>query len=176
MAISRGTFKRYRNRVFIETGSYVGDGIQEALDSGFEEVHSIELSEHYYNLASTRFKVNNNVHVHLGDSSTVLLRILSNIDESVTFWLDGHYSAGQTAKGDVSCPLMYELEQISQHRVKNHIIMIDDLRLWNISDPEIGFGIDEIKQKILAINPKYHFLCEDGYIENDVLVAMIKEE
>ena len=42
-------FALYPNRIFVETGSFNGDGIQAAIEAGFETIHSIELSEHYYN-------------------------------------------------------------------------------------------------------------------------------
>ena len=38
-------FKKYPNPVFVETGSLMGDGIQQALEAGFQKVISIELSE-----------------------------------------------------------------------------------------------------------------------------------
>lgn len=41
-------FKR-RTDWFIETGSYIGLGIDLALQSGFSKVFSIELTDHYHN-------------------------------------------------------------------------------------------------------------------------------
>ena len=39
-------FKPYPNRIFIETGSYEGDGIQAAIDSGnYDLIISIEFPE-----------------------------------------------------------------------------------------------------------------------------------
>ena len=37
-------FKRFKNELFIETGSFYGEGIQQAIDAGFENIISIELS------------------------------------------------------------------------------------------------------------------------------------
>jgi len=51
-------FRPFLNPVFIETGSYTGDGIQAALNSGFTKVISIELVPHYYNLCKKRFQNN----------------------------------------------------------------------------------------------------------------------
>ena len=42
-------FGKYPNPYFVETGSYDGSGIQRALDSGFQQVLSVELSEKYFN-------------------------------------------------------------------------------------------------------------------------------
>ena len=45
---------KFKNKTqsFIETGSYMGDGIQLAIDSGFEKVYSIEISESHYKFLS----------------------------------------------------------------------------------------------------------------------------
>ncbi len=45
------------------------------------------------------------------------------------FWLDGHYSAGFTAKGELETPILAELETILQNNL-NHIILIDDARCF----------------------------------------------
>ena len=52
-------FKDYKNNnFFLETGAYYGVGIQQALDAGYENIVSIELSEHYYNLCKQKFQNN----------------------------------------------------------------------------------------------------------------------
>lgn len=91
-------FKCHQKRIFVESGSYRGDGIQNALDAGFEEIYSIELAPHLHEVCAKRFADNPHVHLYLGDSSVVLKTILDEIYEPVTFWLDGHYSWGDTAK------------------------------------------------------------------------------
>jgi hypothetical protein len=162
------------NKVFVETGSYCGDGIQLAIDCGFNNIHSIELSEKHFKHCINRFKDNSNIKIHRGDSSKVLFGVIENINENITFWLDGHYSCGDTALGDKICPLLEELELIKNHHIKTHTILIDDMRCWLIDNPKIQFGDEEIRNKILEINKDYTFLYEDGECENDILVAIIK--
>ena len=65
-----------------------------------------------------------------GDSSVKLKEILSEIDEPVCFWLDAHAGASKYACGDVDVPLLKELEVISNHHIKNHVIGIDDAHLF----------------------------------------------
>jgi len=48
MPASTELFQKYPNPVFIETGSCHGTGIQQALDAGFTEIYSIELSSIFY--------------------------------------------------------------------------------------------------------------------------------
>lgn len=117
------------NDIFIETGSFVGDGIQAALNLGFKRIHSIELSEKYYRICKKRFESNPNVTIHLGDSGVILENIIKDIDEGITFWLDGHYSSADTACAKDYCsPIQQELEAIRKHSHPDHVIMIDDMK------------------------------------------------
>ena len=83
--------KYNNNKIFIETGSLIGDGIQRALDAGYEKVISIECHPGYYETSKERFKDNDKVEVILGDSSKDLYDIIKDIKEPITFWLDAHY-------------------------------------------------------------------------------------
>ncbi len=172
---TRSVFEKFPNPIFIETGSFFGEGIQNALDAGFNQIHSIELAPYYYQLCCERFKDVPEVHLWLGDSSEVLQNILDNLDEPATFWLDAHYSAGNTAIGKTHSPILKELAIIAKHPIKNHTILIDDVRQFG----EIQFDytdIDEIISFLRQINPNYVFHYEDGYIANDVLVAQTPRE
>ncbi len=165
-------FAKYKNRCFVETGSYIGRGIQKALDAGFQHVYSIELSEKYYEMCQNRFSGNPNVTLVLGDSATMLPLLLEHINEPVTFWLDGHCSLGDTAKGDTMTPILKELDAIKNHPIKTHTILIDDVRLfgtWEFDDTSINAIISKLKE----INPDYSIVFEDGYTKKDVLVAFI---
>src|SRR6185295_17672205 len=92
-------FTQYGNKYFIETGTCVGSGLQLAVDAGFEVLHSIELAVPFYIQARRRFANTPNVNLWYGDSSKVLPQILRLVDAPATFWLDGHYSGGHTARG-----------------------------------------------------------------------------
>ena len=52
---------------YIETGTYLGNGIKHVLNN-YENIHSIELSEKWYQHNIEQFKNNNNVKMYLGDS------------------------------------------------------------------------------------------------------------
>ena len=171
-ATSTDVFKKYPNKYFIETGSFYGDGIQMALDAGFSQIYSIELSVDFYNHCVNRFQHSPVVHVLQGNSSDVLPILLSQIDDSATFWLDGHYSWGNTARGDTNTPLLAELQAIAQHPIKSHTILIDDVRQFGTIEFDF-IEIEEIIGKLMEINPNYVISYEDGYIAKDVLVAKI---
>lgn len=171
MPANKGLFSKYPNPIWVETGSWHGDGIQQAIDEGFTEIYSIELSEALHQRCSERFKDVPFVHLIQGDSHLVLDSLLATLHQPITFWLDGHFSGDDTVMGKYNTPLMQELDCIARHGVKTHTILIDDLRDWYKANH--GFDIPMIMAKISAINPKYRFNFEDGIIPNDILVASV---
>jgi hypothetical protein len=112
---------------YIETGTYLGDGIRGVLGH-YETIHSIELSEKWFNHNVEQFKNNQEVKVHHGDSKKILPELLANIHEPVTIFLDAHYSGSFTEFGEEETPLLKELE-ILRERKYDDIIIIDDCRL-----------------------------------------------
>ena len=57
------------NDIFIETGTYGGDGVREAIKVGFKEIYSIEFDRKRYENCKNLFKHNENVKIIHGDSS-----------------------------------------------------------------------------------------------------------
>jgi len=166
MSVTNKLFEKYHNPVFIETGSCNGDGIQLALGAGFKTIYSIELAPDKFKLCVNRFKDNKNVYLVFGDSRIVLKEVLDKIQEPVTFWLDAHYYEESV------CSLPEEIKAISNHDIKTHTIMIDDLR--DLGKYNMGLSIEVLKEKILLINSDYMFNFEDGYTVNDILIAKTK--
>lgn len=165
--------KHTYNRVFIETGCFEGDGVALALKAGYDVIYSIELSDILYEGCRERFLEYSSVHIMKGDSAIVLREILSKIDSPATFWLDGHFSGCcNNARGESNTPLLKELEIIGSHHVKNHTILIDDVRdlgSWYMD----YIGIDIVLAKLRTVNAAYHIGYENGLVENDVLVASL---
>ena len=121
--------KRYGCSVLVETGTYLGDMVG-AQENNFKRIISIELDQHLYERAKRKFRKKSNITIYHGDSSKVLPQILTTITENAIFWLDGHYCAGFTAKGDKETPIYEELEVIFQDSIHDHILLIDDARLF----------------------------------------------
>ena len=106
-------YSKWQTNIFIETGTYMGDTIYNMI-SEFNKIYSIELSEKYVNYATKRFENNNKVTIIHGDSTLMLKSILNEVNDSVFFWLDGHWSGGDTAKGNLDCPLIEEITIINE--------------------------------------------------------------
>lgn len=163
-------FKKYYHNIFIETGTYDGGGVTIALKAGFKEIHSIEFSQKLYEGNIAKFQSYPNVHLYNGDSGYILGEILKTIKEPVTFWLDAHNFNG--IFGDRQCPLILELEQIAQHKIKTHTILIDDHRIFKVK--EWGISPEEVIVAIKKINPKYNISFEaNNQAHDDVIVATI---
>lgn len=161
------------NKYFIETGTYYGNGILRALYSGlFKEIYSIELSPVLYGYCKKIFENEKKVKLFLGDSSKVLPQILVKIESPATFWLDGHYSSDNTAKGITNTPILGELEAIKNHSIKNHTLMIDDAKLFGTSHFDF-IEIDEVKEKIMEINPNYNIRLYSRKNKDDMLLATV---
>lgn len=166
----RHDFVKYLNPVFIETGSSQGDGIQAAINSGFNEIHSIESVEKYFRYCENRFVDYDYVFTWWGLSEYYLPFLLSDIDSRCTFWLDAHYSGGDTEE---SYPLILELNGIKKHHIKDHTILIDDMRLFKTEWKDLDYKEKDIKNLLLSINKNYNLSYEFGIVENDILVASI---
>lgn len=166
-------------RVFIETGTARGDGIQAALDfGGFERIYSIEANPDVWRKANDRFLSIPHVYCLHGDSGVVLKDLLRGTSERCCLWLDAHWSTGETDLGPAvsKCPLMADLHAVSQHGRKDHVILIDDMRyFYGQGLPQWG-GIteDDILTVVEQINQAYYVAYEDSSMfARDVMVAYV---
>lgn len=126
--------KKFKLSVFIETGTFLGDTTRKA-SYIFDKVHSIELSKKLFENASYNLSDLKNVHLYHGDSSDVLPRILNTEKRDILFWLDGHFSEGDTALGTNSTPIINEINAIYVSNLENFIILIDDIRIFQKEIP-----------------------------------------
>jgi hypothetical protein len=150
-ALLREVAQRHGLRVLVETGTYMGETAW-ALRHEFDRIETIELEPTLAHLARIRFARVPNVHLHEGDSASILPRVLEALDEPAVFWLDAHPSTDRTAR-DSPIPLRAELAAIARHSVDGHIVLVDDLQY--IGTP--GYpALDEITL------PSYRFEAAGG--------------
>jgi hypothetical protein len=115
--------------VFVESGTYLGETTETAAKI-FRECHTVELEPGHYNRALQKFRNNSSVFVHQGQSNQVFRKILPDITDPVFFWLDGHWSGGNTARGPTDVPLLEEIDVVLQTCNQHCVIVIDDVRLF----------------------------------------------
>jgi hypothetical protein len=148
-------------KVLVETGTYYGDMVVAQKDS-FSRIYSIELGVDLWEEAKKKFEPFSHIEILQGDSGKVLLGLMPRIAEPVIFWLDGHYSAGVTALGEKVCPVFEELDAIFTDKSSQHILLIDDARLFK------GDGdyptIEALKAHMKNKNPDYSMDVRDDII------------
>jgi hypothetical protein len=180
MPITFPTLKKYVNKanIFVETGTHVGSTVRLAIQAGFKQIYTIELAKHFYQKAVKDFAPYKHVHPIFGDSAVEIPKLLKRINKPCVFWLDGHWSEGDTALGPVPVPLYFEIDQIAKHHIKTHTILVDDTRLMGNEWKDIS--LEKVKKKLLKVNKDYNLIFEDGFmpgankvLKNDILVATL---
>lgn len=118
---------------WIETGTYRGFTTRYlAQHFPLSRVVTIEPSLMLHEQAKLALAGYKNITLLHGDSAEVLDKAIALVGNNVGFFLDGHYSGGDTFQGHSPCPIPSELEHIKKHTAdKNVVIMIDDARLFH---------------------------------------------
>lgn len=112
---------------FIETGTFLGGSCFWAA-SHFENVYTIEIDPEISKQTSSRNDCPKNIQFYVGDSKTKLRQVLEQVQGRSLYWLDGHWCNVSNLGIETECPLMHELEAISDR--ENDVILIDDARLF----------------------------------------------
>ena len=173
MGVTKALIEKYYHPCYIETGSAGGDGIMTAVEAGCVQIIGIELAEFLYERSRKRFvgEDEKKVAILLGKSEDKLNDVLTHCDRTKTkaiIFLDAHKVG--TVPGKETYPLLTELRIIAKHHIKNHTIMIDDVRLFGKELDPYMFVVNEV----MKINHQYKIVFEDSNTnEKDVLVAYI---
>ena len=131
-------------RMFIETGTYLGDTTLLASDL-FRAVVSVENSPQYFEQAQEACLDRPNIFLILGDSKDELPEIARAIKQPVIVWLDAHMMRGSKSKPGDS-PVLEELEAL-QPAKHNVYVMIDDASIY--ASGRTGWpSLDEVKDKL----------------------------
>ena len=175
--------KRYSAVNFIETGTHLGEAVLFMAKYGsFNNIHSIEISDYFIKFINDNFeKVANNekidvsnVKIWKGDSVEVLPSLVSTLPGRSLFWLDAHFSGGDTNKSDsYDCTILKELEIIKSSPTKDHIIVIDDMDCCHNSSSDYP-KISEISELILSINKDYLITIKYNVLFAEVPQASMK--
>lgn len=126
-------------KIFIETGTYIGDGVQWAIDTNkFEHIYSVELSKLSYDMSYNRFKDTKNVTLFHDNTLSFLDDLLPTIDsdKKTVIYLDAHQSNNQltTYISAYPVPLLQESKIILDKfsNLDNLLVIIDDEGCWSV--------------------------------------------
>ncbi len=140
---------RYGLRVLVETGTYYGEMVA-AMRRRFDEIYSIEYDHALAARAAQKFARWPHVHIVEGDSALKVPEILAKLDRPALFWLDAGYYGWAGLQGDKQ-RLTTELESILSHRIKQHVILMDDAR--GLNGQNGAPTVEQLKQRIDAMFP-----------------------
>jgi hypothetical protein len=156
--------------VFVETGTFEGEAIARVRGS-FDEIHSIELSDHYYGRAADRFAGDPQLRLYHGDSSEVLDSLRPTLaDRGVLYWLDAHWCVADETAGERSqCPLLRELAALGRLNTES-VVLIDDARLFLATPPHPHEASDwprfqQVLQRLLPLSSSHEIM-----VINDVIL------
>jgi hypothetical protein len=174
--------------VFFETGMWdprTNVSSKQALRGGFEKVFCIEIRDDWVMLGNDIFKrdIEMGRYTILHDDSVNMQfhldRLKPVFEKRTMFFLDAHVDNTNIKNFKQRCPLMHEIGAIGSLDRKDHIILIDDVRILKQNNPwgDTSLGntnwISDIKDTLLKINPMYKFMYLNGHIQDDVLCAYI---
>lgn len=153
--------KKFRINILVESGTFKGDMVY-GVRNGFKKIITIELSDYFFKKATVRLKNFKNIRIIKGDSGRKIKQILKFVKGPAVFWLDGHYSGGITSRGKLNTPIVQELQAIFSHKIKSHVILIDDARCFNGKNdyPKIN----QLKKLIPARSPTYSLEIKEDII------------
>ena len=160
--------------ILVETGTFKGNTVAE-LQSCFDKVVSIELSEALWTDALQRFANYSHVRILQGNSQDRLRELRSEfLDQGVLYWLDAHWCVATATAGEHSqCPLLEELAAIGELNDKS-VVLIDDARLF-LSPPLAPHEISQwpnfhtIVSSLLSMSTEHELM-----VVNDVIAFFPK--
>ncbi len=153
--------------IWVETGTYFGR-TSRRLSKFASSVITIEPEPALARRAMRKFSKNPKIRVIEEYSEVALPVLLPELSGKVAFWLDGHFSGGATAMGEVVTPICRELEVIEPHisSFLSITVFVDDFRLFASSRDEI---LDYPSKSFLvewAERNKFHWT-----VEHDIFIA-----
>ncbi|RCV66060.1 hypothetical protein C5S53_00465 [Methanophagales archaeon] len=163
--------ERYKLKDFIETGTFHGSTAVWAA-SHFDNVITIEFSKEIYDQTVAKYgnKIQN-INFLFGDSRSVLKTVVPKLTHPAIFWLDSHWSGGQTYGKNDECSLIEELRMINLSKYA-HFLFIDDARLFMSPPPmphliEQWPSIDEVIDALKSGNHEFYIVLFE-----DVVIAV----
>ena len=164
MPLYPSTLALFPAAVFVETGTYSGEGVHVAKLNGFKEIHTVELDPHRIPGLTAKFAHMPEVTLHHGNSGELLPAVISSIKTKgpIVFWLDAHPGGALTLD---NCPVMAELNAIEQALpdIQVAAVLIDDMRLFSADDQKT------LERRLQGLFPSGTVKRVPGIEDNDIL-------
>lgn len=141
----RQTATAHGLRVFVETGTHAGDTLAAMLAEPviIDRAFSAELSGSHFERVAERFEDEPRLELYHGDSARYVLELLPRLGAPALFWLDAHPGEPGTAGRYGESPLREELRAIFAAPRFDHVVLVDDVRLFT----ERGWpSVEEVRQ------------------------------
>ena len=136
--------QRYGLRALVETGTYYGEMVA-AMRKRFDRIYSVEFDSALAQRAQKKFSRWPHIRILEGDSQQVVPELLQSLDQTALFWLDAGYYGWAGLQGNRQ-RLTSELEAVLDHRIRNHVILMDDAR--GLNGQNGAPTVSELKQRI----------------------------
>jgi len=157
--------ERHKLEVFVETGIFRGESVEDAIELGFDPIYSCDLNRAYIEDARRRWPA----HTFLvGESQQCLKKICELNPKPTLFWLDAHlplYHDMEEPNMEARCPLYEELRTIKMHKhdVHRDVIMCDDTNTIVMNNPNAHSPVDVADDQLIK------------FINFDQLLAVFEE-
>jgi hypothetical protein len=153
----------------IETGTYRCRGTRLLADV-FPRVVTIEVAPQLARAAAASLASVPGIEV-VGGSSADVMPGLIDAAQPTLYWLDGHWSGGETGGAGDECPVLAELAAIAKGHADD-CILVDDARLFLAPPPPPHLAEQwptyrEVEDAILAARPDHRVI-----VAHDVIVAV----
>jgi len=134
-----GLFARFKHKheCFVETGTYLGSGVIQALKDGYWRIITCEIQKDLIdkaikNVANSKLVTKKHEITFLNCDSLEMLKVEKQLNISIPtkslYWIDSHYSGGITGGEGKADPISEELELLSKRDIVGSTILIDDAR------------------------------------------------
>jgi hypothetical protein len=156
--------EKYNLKYFIETGTGMGETIDNILNYGFELIQSCEIEKTQFEELKNKYQ-QKNLLIHFGKSSDTLPKMLNNIDGPSLIFLDAHFPGQGYVRNefisekytiDEIIPLENEFNILKTYKyISDSVIVVDDLRIYKKGNYSKG---DWENGREMLQNPNYSFL------------------
>jgi hypothetical protein len=159
--VLRAYAQHFRSAVFVETGTHRGDTVA-AVRPLVARVDTIEIEPAKVAAAKRRFAGDHAIRILEGDSGKLLPKVLADLTQPALFWLDGHFMGTGSGDPEHHTPISVELDAVLDHPVRNHVILIDDARLFDGTNDYPR--LDDLRNAVARKRPDLHWLVRHDSI------------